>query len=586
MLSISVSLRQGVAVGLLTLVLGSAGAQTADDALTVVQLPNVQLPGAQWKRVGSVAMQPNQTSVRTTAGTNVLVGTAEQGRPVELDLAAPDGIRVRTDFMLSPDAEALLGVGNCFVRLTGAETGAQPTGTLQAGDNTNVLHISQPVGKATGLWQTLDLTVSQEKGRTLAERVSVNGVLLHENAVLPGGAAPGRISLQVLRGTAAFRNVAYQILSNQKLVRLSNVRYRLYDGESSRRSDLGTKPVLREGSTDAITNEIGFGMRRYSYVYTADLDMSQADRYTFTLHHGGIAGLEVDGKELIPAGYKELGQPQSASVDLPAGKHQLTVFFSRLWPRPGLGVFVAGRSTRPQALHTQASLPEPDPIGAITLRAEDKPALVRSFIQLPGEKNKRTHCLSVGSPAGLHYTVDLNRGALLQAWKGDFADVTEMWHERGEPQLLKPVGVAIPLNGQGPLALLANSQQFWPDSLSEQEFSYKGWKIDKQGYPTTQYRYRDLDISDRIAPEADGRSLDRTLTVSGPATEVLYARLAAGSSIEEIGKGLYAVDDRRYYVRLDGKVKPMLRTVGASKELVVPVNPKGNSVTVRYVLSW
>ena len=90
------------------------------------------------------------------------------------------------------------------------------------------------------------------------------------------------------------------------------------------------------------------------------------------------------------------------------------------------------------------------------LPSGDKPELIRSFVQLPGETHKRTHSLSVGTPAGLHYTLDLNQMALLQVWKGNFADLTDMWYERGESQLLKPMGATVQLPAQTALMVLPN----------------------------------------------------------------------------------------------------------------------------------
>ena len=62
------------------------------------------------------------------------------------------------------------------------------------------------------------------------------------------------------------------------------------------------------------------------------------------------------------------------------------------------------------------------------------------------------------------YTMDLNRAALLQTWRGQFADVTEMWYERGEPQLLETAGLTVPVSGQSSYAVLASNAAAWPDS--------------------------------------------------------------------------------------------------------------------------
>lgn len=561
---------------------GSLSAQTPDP-LSPVSLP-AQLP-PNWKMAGTVQMAPTGSTVRTTSGNSLLTGSA--GQPLVLRLSDTDDVRVRMDVMLSPDGEAIIQAGNAQIALqSGAAVGTRPTGTLTDASNRTVLPASQSVGKAPGLWQTLELAVSRNSdGRhTRVEQVRLNGVLLHENQVLPGAAPPGQVSIQVPRGTAAVRRLSYQLLSGQPVVRPGAVRYKLFEGETGSAKELTGKKLLTEGTAPAISHEVAYGQtKRYAILFDGDFDVLKADNLTFSLNYGGMAGLSIDGKEVIPAAYATLGQPVSAQVALTPGKHTMQVFYGRSWPRPGLGVFVSGTGTRPQALHTTASLPEPDPVGAITVGASDKPVMIRSFVQLPDERRKRTHVLSVGSPSGMHYSIDLNQGALLQVWKGDFADVTEMWHERGEPQLLQPLGSVVILPPKNALGLLANPTQYWPDSLNENEFRYLGLKIDSQGHPIGQYSYRDMGITDRIVPT--GSALVRTITVTGPPSDVLYARLAGGSAIEEVAKGLYAINDRSYYVRIDSG-KPTVRTSGMQKELLMPVGQKGGSTVIQYEIIW
>ena len=170
--------------------------------------------------------------------------------------------------------------------------------------------------------------------------------------------------------------------------------------------------------------------------------------------------------------------------------------------------------------------------------------------------------------------------ALLQAWKGDFANVTEMWYERGEPQLLTPLGTVIRLPAQSALMVLTNENTAWPDSLSDNTLQYKGLTVDKQGAPTVTYSLAGLAVTDAIRPEVD--ALVRTLSLTGSPDGIPYCRIAAGSSLEEISKGLYAVNDRSYYVRFDPKAKVKLRQSNGKQELLLPVAMKNRSGSVQY----
>jgi hypothetical protein len=376
------------------------------------------------------------------------------------------------------------------------------------------------------------------------------------------------------------------LITDRPVAKLTNIRYKLYENktETTSPAELPNLKLVKEDTVSALTYEVAFGQPRWhGIVYTGDLVVDKTGPYTVALQQGGFASLQIDGKEVIANQRLDLGFMNTAKLNLTAGKHPFTLFFGRSWPRPGLGFFISAPDTKFQALHTRASLPEPDPVGEIAVEPGAKPEVIRSFVNF-GTK-KKTHCISVGSPSGLNYTVDLNQGALLQVWRGQFADVTEMWYERGEPQLLKPLGTLAVLSGQNPLALMANSSQYWPDSLSDNEIKYKGLSIDKQGYPIPHYRLRDLDVTDAVLPEADGKSFTRTLTVNGPDTETLYCRLAVGSSLEEVAKGLYSVDGK-YFVRFDSKLKPTQRTSFGRQELLMPVGMKDGSATVQYTLLW
>jgi hypothetical protein len=202
--------------------------------------------------------------------------------------------------------------------------------------------------------------------------------------------------------------------------------------------------------------------------------------------------------------------------------------------------------------------------------------MIRSFIQLDDEKYKRTHCLSVGSPAGWHYTMDLNRGALLHAWRGQFANVTEMWYERGEPQLLFTAGLTVPVSRQSNVAVLPAATTAWPDSA---EINYLGYRLDAQGYPMMRYAAGAATVNDYLVPGTDG--LVRTVAVEGtPGGGTLYALAGSGRQIVLVESGLYQIDDR-YFVRLDKKVKPVLRNSAGRQELLLPVTG-----STSYTMFW
>jgi hypothetical protein len=216
----------------------------------------------------------------------------------------------------------------------------------------------------------------------------------------------------------------------------------------------------------------------------------------------------------------------------------------------------------------------------IIINPEGKPYLLRSYLNY-GDK-KLTHVISVGNPNQLNYSYDLKQGALFQIWRGDFLDVTDMWHERGEPQLAKPLGAVIVLSDAPALAVLGNPDQTWPDSVAFDDFQNKGYSLDANKSPSFQYSFNGITVSDKISA-TDPNSLVRKLKILD-APKGLYLRLAAAVEIESIGKGLYAIGNKSYYITLDDSQQPIIRKSKMGKELIVAI-PAATS-TYSYSITW
>lgn len=538
----------------------------AQSDLPPVSLAQLNRP-AGWQLAGSVSPNADVSSMRPQSGNTILVGNSD---PLTL-LTPTDDFRLRFDLMTTADADVVLTL----------PTG-QAISFAHSQDLTRLL-------KAPGLWQTVDVwyETNGAKGAAVLEKLALNSVTVREGQTLNGNKL-GPLTIMAKTGSVAVRNVGYRVMKPSNVAQWSGpLSYTIVEGgyiqdpqEASR------KKILKQDTTSQLNYEVSYGQpRQYSIFFSGKLNALQAGDYRFELNQGGLAALWIDGKEIIPIQHLELGQPNAGNATLTAGPHDVKVYFSRSWFRPGLGLFVSQAGTRPQPLHAPISLPEPDAVAVVSVNpdygdAKNQVQRIRSFVQLPGEKTKRTHSLSVGSPAGLHYTIDLNQMALLQAWKGDFANTTEMWYERGEPQLLTPLGATVRLPAQPALMVLSNDAAAWPDSIGENRLQYKGLTVDKQGAPTIEYRLAGATVTDAI--RAEGNTLVRTLTLSGSPDGTPYCRVAAGSAVEEVSKGLYAINDRSYYVRFDPKAKVKSRQSNGKQELLLPVDLKNGSGVVQY----
>lgn len=524
-----------------------------------------------WQLAGSVSPTADGSSMRAKSGNTILTGS---GAPLAL-LTPTDDFRLRFNLMTTPNADVVMTL---------------PTGqTINLGKTPEMTRLM----KAPGLWQTVDVwyKTAGPAGRSVLEKLALNGVTVREMQTL-SNAALGPLTVASVGGPIAVQNIGYRVMMPRKVAQWSSpLSYTIVEGQFIEdRANARTRKVLKQDTTSLLNYEVSYGQpRQYTILFTGKLNALQTGDYRFDLDQGGVGGLWIDGNEVIPTSHRELGQTATGNTTLTAGPHTVEVYFSRSWFRPGLGLFVSQAGTRPQPLHAPASLPEPDPVAVISINPDyhdpmNQVQRIRSFVQMPGEKTKRTHTMSVGSPTGMHYTVDLDQMALLQVWKGDFANTTEMWYERGEPQLLTPLGETVYMSGKTPLMVLESEAAAWPDSVGENILQYKGMKVDKQGTPTLEYKLAGTTVMDALKPEGD--ALTRTLTLTGNPSGTLYCRLAAGTSVEEVSKGLYAVNDRSYYIRIDPKAKARMRQSSGKQELLLPVDMKNGAGTVQYSIIY
>ncbi|MDO1446878.1 DUF1080 domain-containing protein [Rhodocytophaga aerolata] len=225
----------------------------------------------------------------------------------------------------------------------------------------------------------------------------------------------------------------------------------------------------------------------------------------------------------------------------------------------------------------------------IYLKPGNEPLMHRSFVDFqkePSAKAKRiTHAISVGEPSGVHYTMDLGTGALVQVWKGGFLDATPMWHDRGDGSA-RASGSVVRLSDAPTVAYLADKNATWPATFEANTFRPKGYDIDATGRPVFKYLVNGTEVTDRTFPEEEGKVLTREIKINGQKQGTLYCRIAEGTEITSLQDGTYTVDGKAFYVKVGdtGGAKPEIRNAGNRKELVVPI--EGKSTGVKYSLIW
>lgn len=547
-----------------------ASLQSYAQGFSMNKLPLDNWDLGSWKQVESID-NPFKKKQNIVLGNKFLF--ANTAGKITSKLTTADA-KIRFEFMLGTQSEAIFYIqGKHGILLSNI----RPSGAIITKDGGLKLP-DQNVGRAAGLWQTLELTFSEASfGNALTlEKVTLNDVLIHQGYVLPAeGKNEGPIVFENKTGSIAIKDVEYLKYNKEKPLKLSGLSYELFETFDWDKQFAKKKDTPNDsGQAAELSKDFGAGFNRFLLVFNGNLDVEKDGSYSLIVDCAGKSALSVDGKEVLPMSEESYRKPRIAYVELTKGKHSIKLDYIKVWWKAELGLFAAGPEIRPYALHSETSLPTPQAVGEIDITPKKEVEMVRSFVMFDGKK--RTHAISIGSPTGVHYAYDLDQAALLYAWRGEFADVTEMFHERGEPQLLEPKGVETKFSGKPSITVLSDINAAMPDEMDAyKELIFKGYSLDNEGLPTYKFQYKGAEVLQKFTPNNEG--LSATVSVSGGSN--LYYKLAEGKSISMIEKGRYLVDNQ--YILLDAKAKPIIRNSKNGQEMIMPLN-----ATISYLVSW
>lgn len=554
-------------------------------------LSSFKEPGSSWQIVGDVnANLEKQNVLRTAKGSGILVnlpGKKNHGQDLFTGFEHGD-MDLELDYMMAAGSNSGIYLqGRYELQLLDSWGVTTP----RPGDNGGIYERwddsrgkgnegyegyapRQNASKAPGLWQHLKVSFQAprfdasgkktENAKIL--RVELNGVMIHENIELNGptrGAigggdekAAGPLRIQGDHGAVAFKNINIRQF-NTPLPELTNLQYTAYTG--------ATEPEIKEvakGNAAALTANPPVLVSQYALTYKGTLRVKEAGEYTFNLNTSG-------GRGWIKINNKENSRGARVRENLPAGDVPVEIAYGREndWETPSLSLSVAGPGLRETYFGDPVTPDQTDPI----LLDAPSNTILRSFMDVPGQP-KIVHAVSVGSPEKVHYTYDMDRGMIVQAWRGNFLETTPMWHERGNGTS-RPQGAVqrfgIPYFTLG---RLAGQQDAWISDTTGSGYRPKGYVLDEQDRPTFRYQIFGSTVTDQIRVVADGHGIQRELTVTAPAAD-LYAKLAEGAQIEQMDKDIYVIDGRSYYLQLQdaGGAKPVVRDSNGRKELIIPV---------------
>ncbi len=593
-------------------------AQPAPGAGTPVPLNDLSAfvnPASNWHIVGSARADLTRTNtLLTDKGTGVLVSLPsdkKNAKAGDLTTQLQHGdADIELDFMMAKGSNSGVYLQGRYEIQLADSWGAK---TPSSGDNGSVYErwddkrtagqngyeghpARQNASRAPGLWQHLKASFQAPRFNAQGQKtenakllnVELNGVLIHDNVELSGptrGAisndekTTGPLVLQGDHGAVAFRNIRY-IAYDKPRPELVNLTFAVYKGKYEKEPEYDKTAPESQGPTTVLSSSVSRIPNEMLIRYKGTLRVAESGEYRFRLGvPGGAGSLKIGDQMVVPlVGWVGNG---TGKVTLQKGDIPVELFYSKFmdWVQPALGLSIAGPGVREFVISdaTTAGGEEVDPI---LVDASGGNTILRSFMDVPGDirsqgkRTRVTHAISVGSPDNVHYTYDLDKGALVQVWRGRFLDTTPMWHDRGDGSS-RPLGMVQRMGTPMLfLAKLPSGQANWTTDTTGTGYRPKGYVLDNNDRPTFRYQTYGSSVDDKIRVLEQGQGLQRELTVTNPAGD-LYARLASGSTISAMDNNMYLIDGQEY-IRIDdlGGAKPTIRDSAGGQELIVPVKGK------------
>ncbi len=583
--------------------------------IELTDLSGFQPTAANWSVVGSVlADHTKEGNIQTTEGTGVLVNQNTETEKDHLLTTWEHGdLEVELEFMMPKSSNSgIYFQGRYEIQLFDSWQVEKPQSS-DCGGIYERWDVSKPEGqqgyeghaprinaaKAPGLWQHYHIVFraprfdadGKKTENARFEKVIHNGVVIHEDVELSGPTraaafedevAKAPLMIQGDHGAVAFRNIKYKRYFDEPKLALTNLKYQYFEieGPISELPNFDTLTIVKEGTTDSLVTEtLSERDEQVAYIFTGSLQVPKAGEYLFELYSDDGSQLFLDGKMVVDNNGKHDFERKGGQVNLSEGVHEFKMtYFNYTWGK-GLMLLYEGPEMREQPLVSRVPASHAYTRPQLTVNPQNAPEMVRSFVMFDGQKI--THAMSVGDPQGIHYSVDLRKGSLLKFWRGEFADVTEMWFSRGEPQLLQPLEMAVESTDGAIAAVLPGNSSQYP-KVSSDWLKLKGYDINEKDEPVFRYQVDEAVVLDHYEPSEDGQELVRTIQAEKSA-ENLFTRIAADEYISEVGNGYYSIGGTYYLRLLTPEVEPVIRQSQGATEMLVSLS---SNQAVKYSILW
>lgn len=579
-------------------------------------LPPVEIPlndvsafrptGSNWRIVGNVMADFRiEQSLTATAGRGILANLSDEKNRSHLFTKFEHGdIELELDVMMPKGSNSGIYLQGRYELQLFDSWGKDDTkysymaGIYQRTDTaTNQgFEGSAPIVnacRAPGLWQSLRIIfkapVFDADGKKLSDarfdKVWLNGMLVQDNAIVSGPTRSsayqdekpaGPLMFQGNHGRVAFRNIRYKVSDGQTVAARDLVlREFKTPGESFRSAAIRTLEKVAEQRVDSISRHLATQQDVFLMEYRGILEFPRTGSYMFTLQTGGGGCLLINGDTIISHdGARNFSSIGEGMYRVRNNSLPFTLIYNKpIQYRQGLALYAEGPGMARHPLHAPGSPFLQAPVTPLIISVPDENAVIqRSFVA--DGNGKRTHCLSVGTHAGVHFTVDLAMANLFQVWDGGFLDATPMWHSRGNEQVGIPLGASILFPA---LPLVVRNGKAVDINLREYE-------LDAAGLPQFVYQAGSSTVRDKVFPVESNRAVTRKLTVERADDIVL--QLAQGTTIERVDDRTFMVNDKEFYFILESPqtLVEIKRSNGFST--LVLRGDNNDQLEIAYTLMW
>ena len=450
---------------------------------------------------------------------------------------------------------------------------------------------SENAAKAPGLWQHFNIIFKAPRfdveGNKIAnaefKKVTLNGIVIHKNKEVTGPTRAAKFAnetsekapliFQGDHGPVAFRNIKYKLHDYKTSV--TNISYTYHKGQFKNAEAIGDSPVVKEGTTRGFYNDsIKDEQYNYGIKFKGTLNIPVSGEYIFYTKSSWGSQIYIDDKLVLDNDHQWGFKHKAAKVKLTEGQHNFKLdYYHGRWGLSGLSVLVEGPDSQ---LTTLESLPNSmgKPDNPILIDPQkNTPRIQRGFVMFG--KDKKTHTINVGYPSKINYTIEPLTGSLLQFWRGDFGDVTDMWHSRGHEQLFKPTGNVILYNNQEVIKILENNNGW--DKGENLDRKFEGYRLDKNGEPVFLYSMDQMHFEDKIL--VGDNQLTREISTQNIKRNT-YFKVTSAKTITKIEENLYSINGD-YFIEIPENSEYSIAETEKGKEIIMPLTR-----TLKYSIIW